>query len=65
MMLFLALYYVSVRFGDLFGTWVYDAHGGFFPTVMITIVVYVLILPVILLVPKRLVATADGEEIRV
>jgi hypothetical protein len=32
---------------------------------MITIVVYVLILPVILLVPKRLVATADGEEIRV
>jgi len=63
MMLFLALYYFSVRFGDLFGTWIYDTHGGFIPTVVVTFFVYVLILPVILLVPKRLTATRDGEAI--
>ena len=61
MMLFYALYYFSIRFGDLFGTWIYDKHGGFIPTVVITIIVYALILPVILLVPTRLTATKDGE----
>jgi hypothetical protein len=63
MMLFYALYYFSVRFGDLFGTWIYDNHGGFIPTVVVTIIVYALILPVILLVPTRLTATKDGEAI--
>jgi MFS family permease len=65
MMLFYALYYFSVRFGDLFGTWIYDRHGGFIPTVVITIIVYALILPVILLVPKHLTATRDGQAIAV
>jgi hypothetical protein len=63
MMLFYALYYFSIRFGDLFGTWIYDKHGGFIPTVVITVIVYALILPVILLVPKRLTTTKDGEAI--
>jgi MFS family permease len=63
MMLFYALYYLSIRFGDLFGTWIYDRHGGFIPTVIVTIIVYLLILPVILLVPRRLTATKDGEVI--
>jgi len=61
MMLFYAFYYFSVRAGDLLGTWIYDKHGGFIPTVVVTIIVYALILPVILLVPKRLTATKDGE----
>ena len=63
MMLFLACYYFSVRAGDLLGTWIYDKHGGFIPTVVVTIIVYALILPVILLVPKRLTATRDGEAL--
>ena len=63
MMLFYAFYYFSVRAGDLLGTWIYDKHGGFIPTVMVTIIVYALILPVILLVPKRLTLTKDGEQI--
>jgi len=63
MMLFYAFYYFSVRVGDLLGTWIYDKHGGFMPTVVVTIIVYVLILPVILLVPRRLTATRDGEII--
>jgi len=61
MMLFYAFYYFSVRAGDLLGTWIYDKHGGFIPTVVVTIIVYALILPVILLVSKRLTATKDGE----
>lgn len=63
MMLFFASYYFSVRFGDLLGTWIYDKHGGFIPVVIVTVIVYVLILPVILLVPKRLTTTKDGEAI--
>lgn len=63
MMLFLACYYFSVRVGDLFGTWIYDQHGGFTPTVVITIVIYALILPVLLLVPRRLTSTKDGEKV--
>ena len=63
MMLFYAFYYFSVRAGDILGTWIYDKHGGFMPTVVVTILVYVLILPVILLVPRRLTTTRDGEII--
>ena len=63
MMLFYAIYYVSVRFGDLFGTWIYDRHGGFVPTVVITIIVYAGILPIILLVPKALTATKDAAPV--
>ena len=65
MMLFVALYYISVRFGDLFGTWLYDRHGGFVTAVWATIIVYALILPVLLLVPKRLIATTDGQALAV
>ena len=61
MLLFYAIYYVSVRFGDLFGTWIYDKHGGFIPTVVITIIVYAAILPVILIVPKALISTREAE----
>lgn len=63
MMLFYALYYVSARFGDLFGTWIYDRHGGFIPTVVITIGVYVAILPVLLLVSRELTATKDAGAV--
>jgi MFS family permease len=63
MMLFYAIYYVSVRFGDLFGTWIYDRHGGFIPTVVITIIVYAAILPIILLVPRELTSTRDAAPL--
>jgi MFS family permease len=61
MMLFVALYYIAVRFGDLFGTFIYDHWGGFYTAIWATIGVYALILPALLLVPKQLIATADGE----
>jgi MFS family permease len=60
-MLFLACFWISTRFGDVFGTWLYDQHGGFVTAVFATIAVYALILPLLLLVPGRLTATADGE----
>ena len=63
MMLFYAIYYFSVRAGDLLGTWIYDRHGGFVPTVAVTVIVYVLILPVLLLAPGRLTSTRDGERL--
>jgi len=64
MMLFaIAIYYVAVRFGDLFGTELYDHHGGFVTAVIATIIVYALILPILLLVPKRLIDTTDGEAL--
>ncbi|HEY5106855.1 MAG TPA: hypothetical protein VII73_08790 [Caulobacteraceae bacterium] len=63
MMLIIALYWLSTRFGDLFGTWLYDKHGGFPAAVWATIGVYALILPVLLLVPRRLIDTRDGEAL--
>ena len=55
------LYTIDVRFGDLLGTTLYDRFGTFTVCVIAITVVYALILPVLLLVPKHLTATADGE----
>jgi|SRR5579872_2299483 len=54
---------LSNRAGDVLGSKIYNsspAHG-FLYCVIATTVVYALILPLILLVPKELIATADGE----
>ena len=64
MMLFgSSIYFISTRFGDLLGTEIYDHWGGFNVAVWATIFIYALILPVILLVPKQLIATRDGEAL--
>jgi hypothetical protein len=55
------LYYIAVRFGDVLGTALYSFHGGFPTCVMAITVVYALILPTLLLIPKDLVATPDGQ----
>lgn len=54
---------LSYRGGDLLGAQIYNsspAHG-FQYCVLATTVVYALILPVLLLIPKEVTATADGE----
>jgi predicted MFS family arabinose efflux permease len=54
---------LSSRGGDLLGSRIYNsspAHG-FLYCVIATTIMYALILPLILLVPKELIATADGE----
>jgi hypothetical protein len=56
-----SLYYVATRGGDVLGAYLYDATGDFTICVALTMIVYTLILPVILLAPRDLVATADGE----
>jgi len=52
---------VVARFGDVLGTNLFDYYGGFAACVIAITVVYALILPVFLLVPKQLIATADGQ----
>jgi len=54
-------FFVAGRFGDLWGTDLYDHAGGFVTAVLATTAVYALILPALLLVPRRLASTADGE----
>ena len=56
-----SLYFVISRFGDVLGTNLYDRFGGFTVCVLAITIVYALILPTLLLVPKRLIATADGQ----
>jgi hypothetical protein len=56
-----SLYFVSSRFGDVLGTTLYDHYGGFTVCVVATTVVYVLIVPVLWIVPRHLTATADGQ----
>jgi len=62
MMLF-AFSDLSGRAGDLLFTWIYDKHGGLIPTLVMSTIVGFVILPVLLLVPKRFTATKDGEVI--
>jgi len=52
---------IAARFGDVLGTNLYDYYGSFVVCVIAITVVYALILPALLLVPKRLIATADGQ----
>jgi MFS family permease len=54
---------LSSRGGDLLGSRIYSSSPkyGFIYCVIVTTAVYALILPLILLVPKRIIATADGE----
>ena len=56
-----SLYFVVSRFGDILGTTLYDHYGGFTVCVIAITVVYALILPTLLLVPRRLIGTADGQ----
>jgi hypothetical protein len=57
------VYVLASRGGDLIGSAIckHDSERGFLYCVIATTAVYALILPVILLAPKELVATADGE----
>jgi hypothetical protein len=55
------LYWIASRFGDILGTNLYDHYGSFTVCVIAITVVYALILPTVLLVPRNLTATADGE----
>jgi predicted MFS family arabinose efflux permease len=54
-------YYLVSRLGDILGTTLYAKFGGFTVCVIAITVVYALILPALLLVPKHLTATPDGE----
>ena len=62
-MMYFAFGDLSGRAGDLLFTWIYDKHGGLIPTLVMSTIVGFLILPVLLLVPKRFTATRDGEVI--
>jgi MFS family permease len=61
MMFLIAGYWVPFRFGDLWGSYLYEHAGGFRTATLATIAVYALILPLLLFVPRRLTSTVDGE----
>jgi Na+/melibiose symporter-like transporter len=61
MMLASSLYFVVSRFGDVLGTNLYDRYGSFDVCVIAITVVYALMLPALLLVPRHLIATADDQ----
>jgi hypothetical protein len=64
MMLVDGFYLLSSRGGDLLGSRIYSASPahGFLYCVIATTLVYALILPVITMIPKDLIATADGQR---
>lgn len=63
MMLVAAGWMLAVRGSDLLGAKLYAASGelGFRHCVEATVIVYVLILPLILWIPKEVIATTDGQ----
>lgn len=60
MMLFLTMYWIALRFGDLWGADLYQHHGGFNTALWATIGVYAAILLVIPFVPKHITAGKDA-----
>lgn len=64
MMMVGGVLWLSMRGSDLLGSRIYNSspEHGFLYCVIATTLVYALMLPVILLVPKELIATADGVE---
>jgi MFS family permease len=60
MMLFLTMFWIAQRFGDLWGANLYQRHGGFNAALWATIAVYASILLVIPFVPKRITAGKDA-----
>ncbi|HEV2364669.1 MAG TPA: MFS transporter [Caulobacteraceae bacterium] len=61
MMAALGLFEVSTRLGDVLGTDLYDAFGGFTVCVIAITAVYALILPLVFLAPRSVVDMPDGE----
>lgn len=63
MMMVDGMYLLSYRGGDVLGSYIYNSspNYGFLYCALATAAVYALILPVLLLIPKELIATADGE----
>src|SRR5215469_2917415 len=61
LMMSAALISIVSRLGNVLGTNLYDHFGGFTVCVIAITLVYALILPVLLLVPRRLIDTADGQ----
>ncbi len=53
--------FMATRFGDVLGATLYQRYGDFSVCVIAITIAYALILPTLLLVPKHLIATADGE----
>ncbi|HEY3778049.1 MAG TPA: MFS transporter [Rhizomicrobium sp.] len=63
MMMVDGVFLLSYRGGDLLGARIYSSSPthGFLYCALATTAVYALILPAILLIPKQLIATCDGE----
>jgi len=64
MMMTAGAYELSWRGGDLLGAWIYASSPlhGFLYCALLTTAVYALMLPVLLLVPRGITATRDGER---
>ena len=65
MMMSAGLFAIVQGLGNVLGTNLYDHFGGFTVCVIAITVVYAMILPALLLVPRHLIDTADGETPKV
>jgi MFS family permease len=63
MMFAWSMYALAQNFGNLLGTELYEHHGGFPACVLATTLVYALMLPALLFVPKALIALPDGQHL--
>jgi Na+/melibiose symporter-like transporter len=59
-----SLYFVVSRFGDVLGTNLYDHYGGFAVCVIAITIVYAMILPALLMVPKHLTLFPDAQDLK-
>jgi MFS family permease len=55
-----SMYALATNFGNLWGTTLYESYGGFVTANIATTIVYALIVPTLLAVPKRLLTRSDS-----
>jgi hypothetical protein len=60
MMLLWSMFWIANKGGDVWGANLYDHHGGFNAALVATVAVYAAIVPVLLLVPRRVTAGHDA-----
>jgi Na+/melibiose symporter-like transporter len=56
-----SLFWIASKSSDFLGSWLYD-HGGFLQTIVVTTVAYILIVPLLFMIPKAILDSREGEE---
>lgn len=56
-----SVFWIATKASDYYGATLFE-HGGFLTTILVTTVAYVLIMPVLFIIPRSLLGSREGDE---